>query len=186
MLHKKDDCSFRGKQKLHTFSALLLLYGTRPGNSSEGQFAGLQSKWWNCSFPSFLEAHCKERRKSTTRCDETKKHIYLVVFWFIHSSHDDCSYKSTRPGGSSQVQAKTRYQKLLNLSAQANVSPYELFPGQPFYYMERADTYNVETVSRRRGLQFVESSSTHFSPLTWKEHTGQMYKHLCYWCLITA
>lgn len=32
MLHKKDDCSFRGKQKLHTllhFSALLLLYRTR-------------------------------------------------------------------------------------------------------------------------------------------------------------
>lgn len=130
MLHKKDDCSFRGKQKLHTFSALLLLYGTRPGNSSEGQFAGLQSSWWNSSFPSFLEAHCKGRRKSNTRCEKTKQKKNLVVLWLIHSSHDDCSYKSTRPGESSQVQVKISYQKLLNLSAQANVSPHELIPGQ--------------------------------------------------------
>lgn len=82
-----------------------------------------------------------------------KQKIYLVMFWFIHSSHGDSSYKSARPGKSSPVQFKASYQKLQNLSAQVNVSPYELISGQPFNFMERADTYNVETVSRSRCLQ---------------------------------
>lgn len=83
MLHKKNDCSFRGKKKLRTFSALLLLYGTRPGNSSAGQFAGLQSNWWNSSFPSFLEAPCKWRGKKHHKVWWEKKIGNVLIHSFI-------------------------------------------------------------------------------------------------------